>query len=61
MAVNKKVYKHSLTMFIMKKKIKKYGNSAVIVLTRDNLEVYDLKIDDIIDIEIVKTEKGGKE
>lgn len=45
----------------MRKEIKKYGDSAVIVLTRADLKVYDLKIGDIVDIEdMVKIKKRGK-
>lgn len=34
----------------MRKKIKKWGDSAVIILSPEDLETYDLKIGNIIDI-----------
>lgn len=38
----------------MRKEIKKYGNSAVIVFTSEDLKVYELSIKDVIDLELVK-------
>lgn len=39
----------------MRKQIKKWGDSAIIVLSPEDLKTYDLKIGDIIDIsDIVK-------
>jgi hypothetical protein len=38
----------------MKKIIKQYGNSLVIILNKEDLEIYKLKVGDIIDIELVK-------
>ena len=40
-----------------KKEIKKSGNSAVIVLTAENLKLYKFKIGDIVNIEITKEKK----
>lgn len=34
----------------MKKIIKKYGDSAVITLTPEDLKIYELKIGDIVEI-----------
>lgn len=39
----------------MKKKIKKWGDSAIITLDKENLEFNDLMIGDWVDIEIVKS------
>ena len=36
----------------MLKTIKKYGNTAVIILNKEDLECHKLKIDDVIDIQI---------
>jgi len=44
----------------MKKEIKKYGNSAVIVLTKEDLKLNRLSIGNIIDITVKKELKGGK-
>jgi hypothetical protein len=39
----------------MKKLIKKYGvNGGTIVLSKDDLEIHNLKVGDVVDIEIVK-------
>ena len=38
----------------MKKIIKKYGNSLVIVFDKEDIKIYKLKVEDIIDIEIIK-------
>lgn len=38
----------------MKKIIKKYGNTKVIVLDKDDLKIYNIKAGDVIDVEIVK-------
>jgi len=42
----------------MRKEIKQYGNSAVIVLDSEDMKVYQLKYGDVLDIEIskIKTE-----
>jgi antitoxin component of MazEF toxin-antitoxin module len=46
----------------MIKKIKTWGNSAVIVLTKEDLELYQLNEDDIVDLTIIKIRevKNGK-
>lgn len=45
----------------MRKEIKKYGNSAVIVLDVEDLRVYDLGIGDVIDVsDIVKVKRLHK-
>ncbi len=41
-------------MFDMRKEIKKYGNSAVIVLTKEDLKLEKLKVGDVIEIDIEK-------
>jgi len=41
----------------MRKQIKKWGSSAVIVLTKEDLEVYKLAIGKIIDIEVTEVKK----
>ena len=41
--------------------IKQFGNSAVIVLTKENLEVYDLAVDDIVNVQIIKEGVKKKE
>ena len=41
----------------MKKIIKKYGDSAVILLNPEDLKIYELKIGDVVDIELVKVKK----
>ena len=38
----------------MRKEIKKYGNSAVIVLTKEDLKLEKLKVGDVIEIDIEK-------
>ena len=42
----------------MKKIVKKYGNSFVILLDYEDMEIYKLKEGDIIDIELKKEVKG---
>ena len=44
----------------MKKIIKKSGNSAVITIDYEDLKTYDLKIGDIVDIELVKIKEKSK-
>ena len=47
----------------MRKMIKKWGNSAGIVLTVEDLKLWDLKIGDVIDISdivVVKKKRGEK-
>lgn len=38
----------------MKKIIKKYGSAHVIRLTPEELKIYDLQVDDVIDMTIIK-------
>lgn len=38
----------------MKKIIKKYGNSLVILLNNEDCQIYDLRVGDVVDIEIFK-------
>ena len=38
----------------MKKQIKQYGNSAVIVLDSEDMRVYNLNIGDVLDLELCK-------
>ena len=47
----------------MKKIIKKYGNSAIIVLSSEDLKCQDMKIGDVIEVDIQtdKQKKGVKE
>ena len=40
----------------MKKIIKKYGNSTIIILNPEDLKIYGLEVGDIIDIQIKKEE-----
>ena len=44
----------------MKKIIKKTGNSACIIISAEDLQIYDLKIGDIVEISIKKAEKELK-
>lgn len=44
----------------MKKEIKAYGNTHVLVLTKEDLEVYKLKRGDILDIIINDIERRKK-
>jgi len=41
----------------MKKIIKKYGNSNVIILNPEDLKIFKLKVGDVIDIQLKKEEK----
>jgi len=45
----------------MKKRIKKWGDSLVIIIDKENADVYNLKEGDIIDITLTKIKKGGKD
>ncbi|MBU1121969.1 MAG: hypothetical protein KKF54_04655 [Candidatus Omnitrophica bacterium] len=38
----------------MKKKIKKYGGTAVITLNTEDLDIYELKIGDVVEIHLIK-------
>ncbi len=53
--------KENLEM-IMLKKIKKFGNSAVIVITRNELENYEAEIGDIVNVSIkfIRTPKDER-
>lgn len=44
----------------LKKKIKKYGNTHVIVLTKKELENHKLKSGELVDVEITKSNGNGK-
>jgi len=35
----------------MKKQVKKYGNSLVVVFSKDECQIYDIKVGDILMIE----------
>jgi antitoxin component of MazEF toxin-antitoxin module len=41
----------------MRKEIKKWGDSAVIVLTQEDLKVYKLAVGKIVDIKITEVKK----
>lgn len=41
----------------MKKIIKRYGNTNVIVLDVEDMKVEDLKVDDIVEINLTKVNK----
>jgi len=41
----------------MKKLIKKTGNSACIILDKEDLVIYNLEIGDIVDLELKKEDK----
>jgi len=43
----------------MKKTIKRYGNSNVIILNKDDMKIYDVKTGDVIELHILKI--NGKE
>ena len=42
----------------MKKVVKKYGNSLIITIDKEEADIYKIKKGDIVDIEIVK--ENGK-
>lgn len=45
----------------MRKEIKKWGDSVVIVLTKEDLKVYDLKAGDFVDIsDLIKVKGASK-
>lgn len=45
----------------MRKQIKQWGDSAVIVLTKEDLKLYGLQIGDIVELDdIVKIQRGEK-
>jgi antitoxin component of MazEF toxin-antitoxin module len=41
----------------MRTQIKQWGDSAVMVITQENLKLYKLKIGDIVDLEITEVKK----
>ena len=41
----------------MKKVIKRYGDSLIILLNKEDVKIYSLKEGDIIDIELIKIGK----
>lgn len=44
----------------MRKEIKQYGNSAVIVLTKEDLKLHNLEIGDVVDLsDVVKVKNKG--
>lgn len=46
---------------MMKKVIKKYGNTHVIIINKEDLKIYKLKEGDIVDIgDLIKVEKERK-
>lgn len=48
----------------VRKEIKRWGNSCVIVLTREDLKLYNLEVGDVLDISnfvvIKKNKKGSR-
>ena len=44
----------------MKKQIKKIGNSRGITFSKEEQEVYDIKVNDVFDIEMTKEKKQWK-
>lgn len=52
-----------MSLYYMKKQIKKLGNSFVIIIDKELRQWYDLKEGDIIEISDIvklKTQKGGR-
>ena len=49
----------------MLKQIKKYGNTHVVIITSDDMKFYNLKEDEVVDLDILKVKikimKGGLE
>ena len=43
----------------MKKQIKRYGNSLIILIDKEDSEIYNLEEGDVVELEIVKL-KGDK-
>ena len=41
----------------MRKEIKAYGNSAVIVLTKSDLNLYELNIGDVVELTLTEVKK----
>ena len=48
-------------MVILRKPLKKWGNSLVLSFSKDEKKVYGLKLGDIIDVEIINLKKKCKE
>lgn len=45
----------------MRKEIKQWGDSAVLVLTKEDLKLYNLQIGDIVELDdMVKIQQGSK-
>jgi antitoxin component of MazEF toxin-antitoxin module len=45
----------------MRKEIKQWGDSAVIVFTKEDLRLYNLQVGDIVELDdMVKIQKEGK-
>ncbi|GAH95856.1 unnamed protein product [marine sediment metagenome] len=44
----------------LKTKIKGYGNTSVIVLTKENLEINDFKEGDVVNVQITKSKEKKK-
>ena len=42
----------------MKKKIKQWGHSLVIVLTKEDIDLYGLKVGDVLELDEMLWEKG---
>jgi len=38
----------------MKKQIKRYGSSKVIILTSEEMKIYELNVGDVVDVELLK-------
>jgi len=45
----------------MKKRIKKYGNTHIINLNAEDLEIYELKVGDIVEIHLLKVKSQREE
>jgi len=45
----------------MRKIVKKYGNSFILLLDQEDVEIYKLKEGDVLDIEICKEENCSNE
>ncbi len=54
------IYKHYLSNKIMKKKIKKWGNSLVVVFDKEDIELHGLVEGDWVDLRDMLIQKGGK-
>jgi len=54
------IYKLCLSNYNMKKILKKWGNSFVIVFTKEDVEAYDLKEGTVIDLKEMVIQKKGE-